>query len=97
MLERYDFASMRKIRLAAIEAARSARRFGLILGTLGRQGSLTRFSRLQTILRASGRRIVPFLMSELMPSKLNIIPRSQVSHTTIIYLLVLKGTPRFHS
>lgn len=37
--EYYDHEAMRALRLQAIDKARSARRWGLIMGTLGRQGS----------------------------------------------------------
>lgn len=37
--EYYDHEAMRALRLQAINEARSAQRWGLILGTLGRQGS----------------------------------------------------------
>lgn len=37
--EYYDHEAMRALRLEAIDKARSARRWGLIMGTLGRQGS----------------------------------------------------------
>lgn len=37
--EYYDFQSMVRIRSDAIEKARKAKKFGLILGTLGRQGN----------------------------------------------------------
>lgn len=37
--EYYDHEAMRATRLQAIERARSAQRWGLILGTLGRQGN----------------------------------------------------------
>lgn len=37
--EYYDHEAMRSLRLQAIDKARSAQRWGLILGTLGRQGS----------------------------------------------------------
>jgi 2-(3-amino-3-carboxypropyl)histidine synthase len=37
--EYYDHDAMKAIRLKSIEQARSAQRWGLILGTLGRQGS----------------------------------------------------------
>lgn len=37
--EYYDHEAMRALRLQAIAEARLARRWGLILGTLGRQGS----------------------------------------------------------
>ena len=37
--EHYDHEAMRSLRLQAIDKARSAQRWGLIMGTLGRQGS----------------------------------------------------------
>lgn len=37
--EYYEHEAMRSIRLQAIDKARSAQRWGLILGTLGRQGN----------------------------------------------------------
>lgn len=37
--EYYDHEAMRALRLQAIDEARSAQRWGLIMGTLGRQGS----------------------------------------------------------
>lgn len=37
--EYYDHEAMRTLRLQAIDKARSAQRWGLIMGTLGRQGS----------------------------------------------------------
>jgi len=39
--ERYDHADMHSLRKHAIETAKKAKRFGLILGTLGRQGSVS--------------------------------------------------------
>ena len=37
--ERYDHAEMLSLRKHAIDSAKKAKKFGLILGTLGRQGS----------------------------------------------------------
>lgn len=37
--EYYDHEAMRALRLQAIDKARTAQRWGLIMGTLGRQGS----------------------------------------------------------
>ena len=38
-IERYDHAGMRGARRQAVEKARGARNWGLVLGTLGRQGN----------------------------------------------------------
>ena len=39
ILESYDFGLMKKMRAGAIEKAKGARKVGVILGTLGRQGN----------------------------------------------------------
>lgn len=44
--------------------------FGLILGTLGRQGSTTVFDNLKRSLTENGRNYVLVLLSEIFPSKL---------------------------
>lgn len=38
-IERYDHGGMRAARRAAVQAARGAASWGLVLGTLGRQGN----------------------------------------------------------
>ena len=68
--EHYDVEGMRGVRRAAIEAAAGARRFGLILGTLGRQGSVTLLARLQARLVAAKRDFFILLLSEITPQKL---------------------------
>ena len=62
----------------AIEAARHCSCFGLVLGTLGRQGNPQLFSRLRTLLRQRGKTAVLFLMAELQPAKLRAIPHIEV-------------------
>ena len=68
--EAYDIELMKTTRLAAIAAAGRATRFGLILGTLGRQGNRAIFERLRALLEGKGRTVVPFLMAEIVPKKL---------------------------
>ena len=69
-LERYDQRGMRDARRAAVEAARGAASWGLVLGTLGRQGSPKVLAGLQSLLAARGRRWVTVLLSEVTPAKL---------------------------
>jgi 2-(3-amino-3-carboxypropyl)histidine synthase len=69
-LEGYDHDGMLERRLRAIEAARAARKVGLILGTLGRQGSLAVLNDLKTRMQAHGLAFVVVLMSEIKPAKL---------------------------
>ncbi|UPR02970.1 diphthamide biosynthesis protein [Chloropicon primus] len=69
-LEKYDHEDMRRVRLAAIEAASKAKSFGLVLGTLGRQGNPKILERLERLLESRGLPYVICLMSELTPQKL---------------------------
>ena len=76
--ESYDMELMKSVRLSSVQQAKHAEVFGLILGTLGRQGSPGIFKRLKALLRGQGRIVVPFLMAEINPSKLKMIPKVQV-------------------
>jgi len=71
--EQYEVEKMKSARLTAITQARAAATFGLVLGTLGRQGSPPLFRRLRKLLRARGKRVVPFLMAEISPAKLALV------------------------
>jgi len=75
--EGYDSEAMKAVRWRAVEAARSCHTFGLVLGTLGRQGNPQLFDRLRSVLRQSGKRAVLFLMAELQPDKLRALPHIQ--------------------
>ncbi len=63
----------------SIERTRKATRFGLILGTLGRQGNVSIFSRLQKLLTQHHKEFYPFLMAEINPKKLLEISEIEVS------------------
>ena len=69
-LEGYNHDEMHKRRKAAIESARHARRFGLILGTLGRQGSPAVLDDLRSKLQHHKLPFITVLMSEIKPAKL---------------------------
>lgn len=68
--ELYDHKEMRKNRKAAIDASVGAQKFGLILGTLGRQGSLKVLQYLESRIRSHDRHCVIILLSEVFPTKL---------------------------
>lgn len=68
--EHYDHVEMRKNRKRAIDQAKSAKRFGLILGTLGRQGSPKVMKYLEERLTAHGKQTSSILLSEIFPAKL---------------------------
>lgn len=69
-LEDYAHDSMLSRRREAVEAARTAQSFGLILGTLGRQGNPAVLDQLRGLLQRHGRRHFVVLMSEIKPAKL---------------------------
>ncbi|BFZ53436.1 Diphthamide biosynthesis protein 1 [Savitreella phatthalungensis] len=68
--EHYGHAEMQALRRDAIATARTASRFGLILGTLGRQGSPKVLSSLEAQLQRAGKTFTVVLLSEIFPSKL---------------------------
>ena len=70
--EYYDHDVMLKMRKAAIVEATKARKFGIILGSLGRQGSPNILSHLQEILQRQGKEHVVVLLSEIFPEKLKL-------------------------
>ncbi|XP_052052069.1 2-(3-amino-3-carboxypropyl)histidine synthase subunit 1 isoform X1 [Apodemus sylvaticus] len=72
--EYYDHQRMQATRQEAIAAARSAKSWGLILGTLGRQGSPKILEHLESQLRDLGLPFVRLLLSEIFPSKLSLLP-----------------------
>lgn len=69
-LESYDQVGMRAARRKAIEAAAGARHWGLVLGTLGRQGNPRTAEMLQQRLADAGAQVTTVLLSELSPAKL---------------------------
>ncbi|XP_016414118.1 diphthamide biosynthesis protein 1-like [Sinocyclocheilus rhinocerous] len=71
--EYYDHETMRATRLQAIERARSAQRWGLILGTLGRQGNPKILEHLESRLESLGRSFTRVLLSEIFPGKLELL------------------------
>ncbi|XP_007554411.1 2-(3-amino-3-carboxypropyl)histidine synthase subunit 1 isoform X1 [Poecilia formosa] len=72
--EYYNHKAMRATRLQAIDQARLAQRWGLILGTLGRQGSPKVLQHLESKLESLGKSFTRVLLSEVFPSKLDLIP-----------------------
>uniref|UniRef100_A0AAQ4NQY8 2-(3-amino-3-carboxypropyl)histidine synthase subunit 1 n=1 Tax=Gasterosteus aculeatus aculeatus TaxID=481459 RepID=A0AAQ4NQY8_GASAC len=92
--EYYDHEAMRALRLQAIDEARSAQRWGLIMGTLGRQGSPKVMEHLEARLHSLGKSFTRVLLSEIFPGKLDLIhdvdalsslttPPKRLSHATM--------------
>jgi len=79
--EEYNHTEMREVRSGAIEAAMGATSVGVIMGTLGRQGSARIIDRLLALLTSrkegqeggSLKSVFLFLMSEIFPSKLALL------------------------
>lgn len=69
-LEGFAYDDMHKQRQAAINTARSASFVGLILGTLGRQGSTGILEELERVLDAKGIPYFTLLLSEVSPERL---------------------------
>ncbi|KAF3189258.1 Diphthamide biosynthesis protein 1 [Orbilia oligospora] len=68
--EEYDHQEMQTLRLTAIKQAKTAKKWGLILGTLGRQGNPNTLSNLEDRLKELGVEYVLLLLSEIFPGKL---------------------------
>lgn len=70
--EYYEHSEMRANRRRAIEMSRSAKKFGVILGTLGRQGSTKVLEHLEKRLKSKGKEAVIILLSEIFPNKIDL-------------------------
>jgi len=71
--ERYETEKMKSIRMKAITKAMdpSVKVFGIILGTLGRQGNPAILGHIRSLLRKHGKRSFVLLLSEIFPKKLD--------------------------
>lgn len=68
--ESYNHGEMRDMREDAIRTARKAKRWGLILGSLGRQGNPHTMRQIEGALEKKGIPYVNLLLSEIFPGKL---------------------------
>uniref|UniRef100_H2Z3Y6 2-(3-amino-3-carboxypropyl)histidine synthase subunit 1 n=1 Tax=Ciona savignyi TaxID=51511 RepID=H2Z3Y6_CIOSA len=68
--ESYDHHTMLRTRKSEIDRAAKAQKWGLIMGTLGRQGSIKVVNYLQESIQSAGKSVVTVLLSEIFPSKL---------------------------
>jgi 2-(3-amino-3-carboxypropyl)histidine synthase len=71
--EYYDHVKMKRIRFEEIEKAKKAGKWGLILGTLGRQGNPAILSNIQKQIMSAGKSFVVLLMSEIFPERLGLM------------------------
>ncbi|EGG16357.1 diphthamide biosynthesis protein 1 [Cavenderia fasciculata] len=77
-IEEYDFQEMYKIRKDAITKSKDAKKYGLILGTLGRQGSPNILIHLEELLKKNNKEYTIVLLSEIFPTKLDLFKDIQV-------------------
>lgn len=77
--EQYATDEMLHVRKRAISVAAHARTFGIVLGTLGRQGSPNILKRLMKELRQSGKTFVVVLLSEITLGKLRALQAGGIS------------------
>ena len=68
--EYYEYPKMLKIRHDAVQKARKATNWGIILGTLGRQGNPSILLQVKKLLK--GKNTFVFLLSEIYPAKLKL-------------------------
>jgi 2-(3-amino-3-carboxypropyl)histidine synthase len=68
--ESYDHAEMHSLRRDAIRAAKQAKKWGLILGSLGRQGNPHTMTLIENMLDQRGIPYINLLLSEIFPGKL---------------------------
>lgn len=69
--EYYDQKQMTRVREDAVVTARKAKKVGLILGALGRQGNPVTLQKLETQLSQKGIQVVKIILSEIFPQKLS--------------------------
>lgn len=68
--EAYDHDAMHSQRREAIDTARKAQRWGIVLSSLGRQGNPSIVKKLEGLLKESQKKVIHFVMSEITPNKL---------------------------
>ena len=68
--ETYEHEEMHDLRRQAIDSARKAMKWGLILGSLGRQGNPHTMTMIENTLNERGIPFINILLSEIFPGKL---------------------------
>lgn len=76
LLEEYDHKGMKESRKNAILRAREARNWGIVLGTLGRQGNTKILDRLEKRMKENGLSWTVVLMSEITPGRVSLFEDS---------------------
>lgn len=72
VLEEYDYTGMKRVRKDMILRARGAKNWGVILGTLGRQGSTRVLDRVLEKMEEKGLDYTVVMMSEISPTRVEL-------------------------
>jgi 2-(3-amino-3-carboxypropyl)histidine synthase len=83
--EEYGFELMVNTRKSALTAATESDRFGIIQGTLGRQGNLRVFEDLEEKLRERKKKFIRVLISEIFIGKLQLFHKVQRYVTAVFF------------
>ena len=70
--EGYDHEEMQGIRYIEVDKARKAKKWGIILGTLGRQGNPAILKRLEKAMQHHNKQYIVVMLSEMFPAKLDL-------------------------
>jgi 2-(3-amino-3-carboxypropyl)histidine synthase len=73
--EAYEHAQMHEIRHQEIVRARAAQKWGVVFGTLGRQGNQGLLKEIEGLLKKHHKPYFVIFLSELSPAKLNRFPQ----------------------
>lgn len=76
--EKYGHGEMRAMRYEAVMEAARVQNFAVVLGTLGRQGSVKILERVLKAIGESGKRVVVVLLSEITPAKIRRMEESGI-------------------
>ena len=76
--EVYDHDMMHTLRQESIQKAVGGSKFGIILGTLGRQGNPAILQRVKQMLTKHNKKSIVMLLSEISPQKLALLPQLDV-------------------
>jgi 2-(3-amino-3-carboxypropyl)histidine synthase len=72
--EEFDLQAMKRRRMESIQQAKHSQYFGLIMGTLGRQGSVHILKKLKEVCRENGKKVSVFLMSDVCQEAVDKFP-----------------------
>nr|NVI71034.1 putative diphthamide biosynthesis protein 1 [Cucujiformia] len=70
--EYYEYDRMISVRKKSIDTSSTAGKFGIIMGTLGRQGNINVVEHIRKRLKDKDKKVVVILLSEIFPKKLEL-------------------------